>query len=301
MAARPRSTKIKVVEYLYQTLAAENRSVATIADVRDAIIHCNAAYGLTLSPSNPANFMKDLVRGKNASTNWPESLKVLKIGGRQRVGEGRVFEFVPYAEGQLDPFENSFARSENLEPIPLQSISLPLAAKSLGRGDESWLIQVAVELRVIEQHFAIRSGKALPRVLEVTHLQIGVKLGNSEVDALFLAVCETDVGARINALITCEAKQLRERIVGHQIVGQVVAANRSVKLAGIEIGMILPIAIQAVDDPPGCIYVAEFAPWRSDEAEVAEEELNDLELAAEGMYALRPPVPGVGYTPRRKL
>src|SRR4051812_21512174 len=105
MPEKPRSQKIPVVEYLYEKLESEGRSVATLADVKEAIAHCNELHGSKLSTSNPANFMKDLVRGKNASLNWPESLKARGIGGRQRVGEGRVFEFLPYAEGQTDPFE----------------------------------------------------------------------------------------------------------------------------------------------------------------------------------------------------
>src|SRR5262245_15372371 len=104
MTSKPRSAKIKVIEHLYQVVSGQGRVIATLQDVREAIIHCNDAYGLKLSLSNPANFMKDLVRGKNASKNWPESLKEKRIGGRQRVGGGRVLEFVPYVEGQTDPF-----------------------------------------------------------------------------------------------------------------------------------------------------------------------------------------------------
>ena len=299
MASKPKSEKIKVIEYLYDKLTAEGRTVAGFSDVQQAIIKCNEEFGLSLSTSNPANFMKDLVRGKNASRNWPESLKAKRVGGRQRVGGGRVLEFVPYAPNQTDAFENSFVRSEDLQPIPLQSISLPLTAKRLGRGDESWLVQVAVALRVVEQHLAIRKSDALPEVLEVTHLQTGVKLGRSEVDALFLAICEIEGGKRVSALITCEAKQEWERIIGHQIVGQIVAANRSVKLAGIDIELIIPIAIQALGHPAGCIYVAEFEPWLPSQAEVEEAELPDLILAAEGLFELKPAVQGIGYASKK--
>ncbi|MBR1226892.1 hypothetical protein JQ600_18345 [Bradyrhizobium sp. AUGA SZCCT0176] len=299
MATKPKSEKIRVIEYLYEKLTAEGRTVAMLSDVQQAIVTCNAQFGLSLSTSNPANFMKDLVRGKNASRNWPESLKGKKIGGRQRVGGGRALEFVPYGPDQTDAFENSFTRSADLVPVPLQSISLPLTAKRLGRKDESWLVQVTVALRVVEQHLAVRKSETLPEVLEVTHLQTGVKFGKSEVDALFLATCEIG-GKRLSTLITCEAKQESERIVGHQIVGQVVAANRSVKLAGIEVELILPIAIQALTEPAGCIYVAEFEPWLPSQAELDEAALPDLVLAAEGLFELRPCVPGIGFDPRKK-
>jgi hypothetical protein len=295
----PRSQKVKVVEYLYKKLKSQKRTIATLDDVRDALIYCAKKYGLKLKSGNPANFMKDLLRGKNASRNWPESLKRIRIGGRQRVGRGRALEFVPYAEGQTDPFDISFSPSEGLQPIPLESISMPLASKRLGRKDESWLIQVAVQLRVIEHHFATRSTEL--KIVEISLLQIGVKLGSSEVDALFLATVEKPDGERVHTLITCEAKQDRERIGSNQIIGQIVAANRSVTAAGLNIELIVPIAVQAVSKPPGCIFVAQFRAWSRKEAEAEEENLNALVLVSEGLYQLSPPVPGVGVgTPQTR-
>jgi hypothetical protein len=299
MPPRRRSEKTPVIEYLYQKLHSEGRSVATLADVQAAIVHCKKKFGLGLSSNNPANFMKDLVRGRGGSSNWPESLKALRIGGRQRVGEGRVLEFVPYAADQTEPFENSFTPSPDLKPVPIQSISLPLTAKSLGRKDESWLIQVTVGLRVIEQHLATRSREKPLDIIEITHLQIGVKLSTSEVDALFLAVAEKD-GKRLNVLVVCEAKQDNERIVEHQIVGEIIAANKSVKESGLDIHLLLPIAIQAISNPPGCIYIAEFEEWTPEQAESDEASIGGLKLAAEGLYELRPVVAGVGHRPQRR-
>jgi len=236
--------------------------------------------------------MKDIVRGKNAADHWPQSLKARKIGGRQRVGDGRAFEFVPYSSGQLDPFESSFKRSEDLPRVLIQSLSIPLAARSLGRKDESWLIQVAVSLRVIETHFATRPRTPPLPILEIAHLQTGVKLATAEVDALFLATIELEGKKRIQALVTCEAKQSNERILDHQIVEQIVAANRSLKAAGIRVDLIIPIAMQA--DRDGCIYVAEFEPWDSAVAELDEARLPGLVLASEGLYKLAPTVTGIG-------
>lgn len=301
MSQKPRSQKTRVVEYLFDRIKDEESWVVMLQDVSEAISHCNSVYGSDLSTRNPANFMKDLVRGRNASLNWPQALKDARIGGRQRVGGGRVFEFVRYAEDQTDPFESSFVRGKDLKPISVQSISMPLTAKSLGRTDESWLIQVAVGLRVIETHFATRQRSSPLNILEIVHLQTGVKLATSEVDAIFLAVAERD-GSRLRALVTCEAKQASERILDHQIVEQVVAANKSLRAAGINTDVIIPIAIQATLDPLGCIYVSEFEEWTPKQAEVAEDELGKLALVAEGLYRLTPSVPGIGLRslPRRK-
>lgn len=299
MAQKPRSQKTQVVEYLFEKVKGEDSWVVTLQDVSEAIEHCNKAFNLNLSTRNPANFMKDLVRGRSASSNWPQSLKDARIGGRQRVGGGRVFEFVPYASAQTDPFESSFVRGENLTPIPVQSISMPLTAKSLGRSDESWLIQVAVGLRVIETHFATRERTSSLNIMEIVHLQTGVKLATSEVDAIFLASAERDE-TRLRALVTCEAKQASERILDHQIVEQVVAANKSLKSAGISVDLIIPIALQASLEPPGCVYLAEFEEWTPAQAEVSEDELGKLVLVAEGLYQLTPAVPGIGVRPPRR-
>jgi hypothetical protein len=148
------SQKTIVVDHLWDVLSAERRTIATFQDVREAIKFCNDNHGNTLKTDNPANFMKDLLRGGNASRNWPDRLKDLKITGRQITGQDRIFEFVPYAEGQLEPFPNPFEPQGTEPELVIQSLSMPLATKSLGRTDESWLIQVAVQLKVLESHFA---------------------------------------------------------------------------------------------------------------------------------------------------
>jgi hypothetical protein len=287
------SQKTAVVDHLWDVLQAEgDLRPLTFDDVKAAIIYCNQKFGTNLSSSNPANFMKDLLRGRNASENWPPRLTGLRIAGRQVKGENRIFEFVHYDEGQQEPFPSHFDPQGDEVPILLQSVSLPLATKSLGRVDESWLVQVAVNLRVLEAHFA---NKSELDIQEVTHLQVGVKLGKSEIDSLFLAVVQGNDGRRFNALVTCEAKQARDTILADQIVQQIVSANTSVQRVNLGIEMIIPVAIKAVMG--GCIYVVEFEPWSPADASANEDELKSLEVHSTGLYQLRPPVPGVGYQP----
>jgi hypothetical protein len=296
----PKSNKTPVIDDLWDMLQAEGngRMVVTFDDVQEAIARFNADHKPTkpLSSKNPANFMKDIVRNDNASGNWPKRLCELRIGGRQRVGHNRVLEFVPYAEGQVEPFPNRYMPSETMEPIQLQSLSLPLASKTLGRKDESWLIQVGVHLHVVEQHFALHNSC---KVRELTHLQVGVKLSGSEVDSLFRAVIERPDGTLGNALVTCEAKQHGERILEHQIVEQIVAANASLNSVAdvdFKVDFIIPIALKAIQ-PKGRIYLVEFKPWTREEAARPEEERQELGVASEALYELVPPVPGIGYKP----
>lgn len=289
------SEKTPMVDYLYDRAVERGDMVVTQEDVRGAIEHFNAQAGRqVLSPRNIPNFFKDLIRGERPERNWPPRLTSLRIDGRQVVGEGRSFEFVAFEEGQTLPLQASFRPNSDLVPHIIESVSLPLTSKTLGRVDETWLIQVAVNLRVIETHFAATS--ALD-VKELVHLQIGVKLGSSEVDALFLATVEHE-GVPRQALVTCEAKQERDHILADQVVGQVVAAYRSVRHLALDVAFVVPIAIKAVP-PAGRIYVAEFKAWTPGEAAADPDARPTLELESEGMYELRPPVPGVGYRPRR--
>ncbi len=69
------SKKTKVIERLWDMLEADGaRRVVTFDDIEKAIDFCNEEYGLDLRKSNPANFMKDFLRGSSASRNWPERL-----------------------------------------------------------------------------------------------------------------------------------------------------------------------------------------------------------------------------------
>lgn len=290
------SEKTPVIDYLWDMLVAEGtgRRIVTRDDVVAAIEHCNAHLGSSLSTGNPANFIKDVVRGDAASDFWPDRLTGMRIGARQRPGSQRVFEFTDFAPGQTEPFPNKYTATPDVERVPVEAVSLSLAKRNLGRADESWLIQVAVELRIVQTHFATRS--KLP-VVEVSHLQTGVKLGTSEIDSLFLAHLPSETGGYARYLVTCEAKQEGQRILEHQIVEQVVAASRSVRIAGLEIDGVVPIALKAIAGEG--IYFAEFEPWTIEATEVPEDELPDLQLASAAVYQLRPPVPGIGSRPRR--
>ena len=289
------SQKTVVVDHLWDVLVGEDRTVATFKDVGDAIRYCNTKYGNTLKSDNPANFMKDLLRGGHASRNWPERLKQLKITGRQVTGEERIFEFIPYPEGQAEAFPNPFEPAGNEPEFVVQSLSLPLTTKSLGRQDESWLIQVAVQLKVLESHFANLSQVG---VVELTHLQTGVKLNRTEIDSLFLAVVSKDEETRVNALVTCEAKQQKDPILGSQIVQQVASAYASVRNLNLNIDLVIPVALKSLKRR-AAIYIAEFEPWTAEEAQVPEDERKELVVNSSGVYRLSPPVPGIGFTPRK--
>lgn len=93
-------------------------------DVVNAIEYCKAKYGIKLSTGNPANFMKDVVRGDNASDMWPERLTRIGITARQRPSGQRVFEFVKFATGQTEPFPNKYTPHADLQSTPVEAVRL---------------------------------------------------------------------------------------------------------------------------------------------------------------------------------
>jgi hypothetical protein len=278
-----RSQKPQVIERIYETLVDPNtgqltRTVVTSTDVVDAILWCNANQGTKLSEKNPANFIKDVIRGLGASGMWPERLHGLRVGGRQVTGDGNVFEFVPYEEGQTEAFPQVFGYHEGVEEHEIQSVSMPLASKALGRDDETYLIQVAIKLGLVETHFALYSDL---QVIELNHLQIGIKLRLTEVDSMYAATYLDSEGERRQLIVTVEAKKRRQRILPDQIVRQVKAAFNETP-----VGLVVPVALASAG---GGIYVAEFVPVRREQSD----RLESLELAKEVLYKLKPPVKGI--------
>jgi hypothetical protein len=281
----PRSQKPQVIERIYERLLDPVtgrliRSIVTNEDVAKAIVWCNQHHGTSLSDKNPANFMKDIIRGAGASGMWPQSLHDKRIGARQVTGDGNVFEFVSYEEGQTEPFPQLFAYRQGIPEHELQSISMPLASKALGRNDETYLIQVAIKLALVETHFALFSDL---KVIEMNHLQIGIKLRLTEVDSMYAAVYLDDAGKEKQLVVTVEAKKRGQRILADQIVRQVNAAFSETPQT---VGLVVPLALVSVG---GGIYVAEFVPTRRSESG----ELESLTLAKEVLYKLEPPVKGI--------
>jgi hypothetical protein len=182
-----------------------------------------------------------------------------------------------------------------VDVVRLQSISVPLATKQLGRNDETYLIQVAVKLAVIESHFALTSPLDL---IEMSHLQIGIKLRKTEIDSLYSAVLRHPDGSTERVLITAEAKKRNQRILEEQVVQQVKAAfkitepaptssrSRPSQPVGPPVDLVVPVAMTAAKNG---IYVAEFKPVRRAEAE----KFDELELIADALYELVPPVKGI--------
>lgn len=278
-----RSQKTQVIEHLFdkhwnEASGSLDKSLMSLDDVVQAIRECEDLYRVTLSSRNPANFMKDLLRGANASRNWPASVAARRFTAVQRTGDGECFEFIPYRPGQTEPFPDAFGVREDAPRYPVQSISIPLVTKSLGRSDETGLVQTAINLRVVETHFAVAS--AFP-LLELAHLQMGIKLRSTEIDALFLGKTG-DPQHPDSVLITCEAKQAKDPLIQSQIINQVRAA-----FVAAEVDTVIPIGLRTIKGVG--FYLTEFAAVRRADADA----LDELTLASDAIYELHPPVKGI--------
>src|SRR6185295_1940180 len=137
----PRSKKPSVIEKLFNDKwdakhqYLKGSSIVTLTEVAEAI----TAAG-ELSSLNPANFFKDFIRNRSSATkNWPQSVWKHGFTARQVTGDGNAFEFIKAPPGQSKPFPTSvgaYPRDPNAPKYILQSVSLPLAARVLGRQDE---------------------------------------------------------------------------------------------------------------------------------------------------------------------
>jgi len=286
------TAKTDVVERIFEKLwhAATNelsRSIVTLTDVQEAIREHNQAHASAkLSDKNPANFFKDFIRNRQrANANWPESLKKRGFTARQLTGENACFEFICLPHGQSEPFPNKIRDpSEEDAVYKIESASLPLASRRLGRKDEPWLVQVLVRLRVIETHLSVHSLRR-NRIVQVDHRQMSVKQRKTEIDALFLVVEQKEGGTTEEIILCCEAKGRRDDILEDQALQQ---AKTVFKLAGVTQDIVIPIVAKAF--APSKIYIVEFAPLRREDAE----KTDALTVASKAVYELLPPVPGIG-------
>lgn len=283
-----KSQKTPVIERIFDLLYDSSsgtltRSVVTAQDLEEAKRYCNEKLGMSIKlNSNPFNFMKDIVRSTAGAKIWPERVKQLGWVGRQKTGGGDVFEFIPYVKGEAEGFEEDYRPGDETPVYELQSLSLPLASRALGRKDESWLLQVAVNLRVIETHFAIGDDKQI-EALELNHLQMDIKLRTVQIDALFLAKMSlNDSDSHGSVLITVEAKQGNQRILTEQIARQVQEAFDATPNE-----LVIPMAIVGIRNEG--IYVVEFKAVNRLDASTFSQPV----FHRDAMFVLRPAVKGI--------
>jgi hypothetical protein len=259
--------------------------LVTLQDVSTAISDYNATNpAAAMSTRNPANFFKDFIRNRaSANRNWPVVALTAGFTARQVTLANACFEFVPLPAGQVDAFPSAtFAQPTAITPKhQIESVSLPLASRRLGRKDEPWLIQVITRLRIVEAHFSLVSGKAIK---QVDLLQMSVKLAGTEIDALFLAHEEVAPGRFEEVIITCEAKGGRDDILEDQILRQ---AKAPFSMRQVTQGRVIPIAVKCV--APSTIHVIEFEELdRETYAKV-----NSIAIACDSLFEIKPPVPGI--------
>lgn len=232
--------------------------VVTFDEVTAAIIATNpalvAAGKKPLKTGNPANFWKDITR-TNPNRIWPARVLAAGYTGVDGIGQGAQasFRFVPLPPGQTAAFPPAPTPSAAAlgQPIVLESVSMPLATKALGRADENWLAQVGARLRVIESHFAVRSATG---AAEVTFLQTGVKLGDGEVDAAYNLIDQTGR----SWLLAVEAKGRGERIHVPQVQRAAAQLLSGARVRGQQIQGVIPMALKIVDRSR--LHVVEFDP-----------------------------------------
>lgn len=252
----PKSYKPAVIEHIFNQLFDPStktlrRTLINAEDISKAKRAVSKQLGLKIKlGSQQMNFMKDIVRGRSAAKLWPASVLAAGYSGEQRTGRGAVFEFVPVIPGTPTSLSVDYVPTPHTPRFQIQSLSIPQASKALGRKDEPWLLQVAVSLHVVETHFAVGTNRQIDAV-EMTHLQMDLKLRNVQIDAMFLAQHVLPDKKISNAIVTVEAKQHNQRILTEQVGRQVKAA-----FASTPTDLVIPIAVAASSGQG--IYLVEF-------------------------------------------
>ena len=282
------SAKTAVIEHLFYVTKGFTPGITLVdpvvrsPEIAAAIRATNPAWlaqgGRALSTDNIANFWKDIIRG-NPNGYWPARVLGDGFTADDAIGLGRgaKFVFTPLPPGQNVAFvdvHSSAAAGANR--ILLESVSMPLATKALGRADENWLAQVGVRLRVIESHFALRSPTAVD---EVTFLQTGVKLNLGEVDAAYSLADGADTW-----LVAVEAKSRRERIHVPQIQRAAAQLLLDAQVRRQQIAGVIPMAVKVLG--PSELHVVEFDPDLGPGSNGT--------VVVDSLVELRPRVTGIG-------
>lgn len=246
-----------------------------------------------LSDRNPANFFKDFVRRTSpANKNWPKSVLSQGFTAQQETGSGNAFRFIRLPAGQVTAFIESHSNYPqfpgNVCKFRVQSLSMDAKSRLLGRRDESWLMQVAARLRLVQAHLALCSDVVF---IEVSELQQNLKQSGAEIDGLFLG----KVDSQASMLITVEAKGRGDDILQSQIAAQVNAVMRMKSIqrnleaiAGdIDDFFVLPMAMKVIED--SVVYIVEYEPVKY----VKDKKITKVTLVRESLCQIEPPVEGI--------
>lgn len=284
------SLKTPVIEWIFFHLKydAATRSlrdpVVTGEDIEKGI----TATGVNLQTSNPPNFWKDLTRSgaRGLEKNWPSSVSQCGYGATDAIGHGprAAFLFVQVPVGQVVPAHDFVTFNTHLPPHKLQSLSMPIAMRGLGRRSENWHAQVAHRLDVVASYFALCSPRNIApyAVNEVNFLQTGIKVKRAEIDASFSVA--TNDGAW---LVAAEIKGKREEFYLPQVKRAALELEETARSGSDSmlkaITGVIPVGIKVVGKSQ--LWVVEFEPVKDRTA--------PLNKMAEGLFELVPHVPGV--------
>ena len=300
--------------WLRKREGADFSPIVTLDDVQQAITRAQERWknnGVTpLSKRNPANFFKDIVRRESTYRNaWPWSaIKRGFIGiqakGRSRPketpkGESPCFKFVEFNSSdpigdlyQQVPTYNRPRSTDEARIFDIQTLELPVEVRRLRREDETFILQLIVRLRVIETHLGIVSKKGFESLV---HLQMGLKLRNAEIDALFLGVLQSEKTRPVElsnnqrVLVALEAKGNTDDILKSQIEDQAIALF-ALDAFKEEVDFVVPMAAKLVAQSR--LYVAEYEFIGRDALANRSPELSTLRLASEAFYDLSPAIGG---------
>jgi hypothetical protein len=263
----------------------------------DEVLAAIKATKAVLKHNQAASFSKDFLRYETRNVNWPESLVKAQwtidqwTGRDDSADRPRNFVWKPYEVGQTDPFPDDCPVPDTFDTHEIQSVTISVASKQIDRMDEARLMQIVVDLRIVETHFALYSPLSRNgyKVVHMDHLQMGLKLHGSEIDGLYLAEFEDNDHIRHPVLITVEAKGLNELINLSQITAQIESASTLLVTSE----KIVPIALKRAE---GGVFIFEFAPFDIIPGEILKKDSIDRRMlirTSSVLYKVRPKMAGL--------
>ncbi len=275
------SAKTSVIRRIFEERY-EHKTGSLSGDVVTFDDLARAIPGSSLSSANLANFFKDLVRSPTRNKNFPAEVVDAGYTAEQYIGSVSrgCFRFVPLPEGQTVAFAERTPAPELLDEVyVVQSLSLNLESRLLGRRDESWLTQVVANLNLVATHLALCSPLKLA---SIQLLQTNVKLRNAEIDALFLAQNADEAGHESSQILVCaEMKHRRDMLEDEQILrGAEAARQEAADRLGLQKVTVVPMGVKTL--ATGLLWIVEFS-----------HKSPPLVSVSERLYRLEPPVPGI--------
>jgi hypothetical protein len=294
--------KGKVLLHIYSKLADPNtgliekdeKTYVTKSQLSIAIRELKSSSGIGLAAENGANFYKDFIRLLTRNLRWPNELHLLGVTARQAFGKTRIFQFIRYANGQVEPLPNEFPH-DNISPeaTVVSSDAITPVEKEFANKGGSFVAKVLRRCDIPGLHLRKSQPFDGAEILSFTHIDDNLK-GTTEIDSFYVAEMVIK-GRTVRVLVSVEIKRQEEVVLGNQVRSQIVRLSHAAKDTDADPGyrraeyvIALAVAPREIAGKPAlCVWSLKPVDVR-DGARLSHDEayLLDIEIAGQEAFRL---------------